>query len=449
MYSGEWEGGREGPRHRRRADEVNQSVFEMLEKLIDDQVAGPFFIFVHYFDVHAPYLKTEAFPVEGPAVEHVVSPDFVSRLPLIDRYDWGIRYVDNYIEELFSRLGTLGLTENLLTVVTSDHGEQLGEHGFAGGHADLYAETIRVPLVIHGAETTPGRVSGVVSSMDIPVSILEYVDLDFSSRVSGRSLFEPGSEQDLLLVLGYPHYTRSVGIIDYPLWFIRNLDHVYRFVGTESIDPAVTEAAPNRIELSPVKVIDGEAVFRIPLAGISKRRSLQPVIVSLDVQLRESACRATASIELEPHMRYLDAEENIEFEKSLRIYYPALLADRTSARISPSECVEKVFFGITEYSYLTQGDSQLPSAIETRLWDKLLTQRKRSSSDELYDLGQDPIMARNLIDSAELVDLANSMRKSSDRLFGGYSEAALEQGQDAGRYTIEEIEMLKSLGYIQ
>ncbi len=433
----------------RSGEAVNQSVFGMLKELTVRQTDEPFFLFVHYFDVHTPYLEEGVVTVEGPAVAQVVPREIVKHHRLIERYDWGIRYADQLIEELFSQLEALDLTDNLLTVVTSDHGEQLGEHGYTGGHADIYAETVRVPLLMHGGALGAGAIPRPVSSMDIPVSILEQAGLTFSNRVSGRSLFDEGQDERDLLVLGYPNYTRSLGLIDYPLWFIRNLDHVYQFVGSESIVPSAVSDESGRFEVHREDKAGGEAVYRIRFPEVSGRTALQPVTVALDVQLRDGGCRPAASIELEPHIRYLNAEDPIRFESSRRIYFQALLTDRTSVRLSPADCVEKVFYRVARYPSPWHRDGKLPNAVQSRLWAKLLTERKRAPLDEIYDLEQDPAMVRNLIDSVEVADSAQSMRRSVDRQWGGYSQTGLEREQDAISYTAEEIEMLRSLGYIQ
>ena len=56
------------------------------------------------------------------------------------------------VGNLLWHLRLLGLDRNLLVCITADHGEQFGEHGYTGGHADMYRETTRVPLVLAGRE---------------------------------------------------------------------------------------------------------------------------------------------------------------------------------------------------------------------------------------------------------------------------------------------------------
>src|SRR6185369_13700653 len=90
---------------------------------------------------------------------------------------------------LLDRLETLGLADDTLVVFTSDHGEAFGEHG-AYLHDDLYAGTLRVPLVMRFPGRVPAgrRVPDRVRLLDVMPTVLELLDVQAPSGLQGRSL---------------------------------------------------------------------------------------------------------------------------------------------------------------------------------------------------------------------------------------------------------------------
>ena len=153
LLDGDPEGRGYGAAHlRKRADDVNRELL----RWVDDDKGGPrpFFAFLNYFDVHNPYGGPPSYPAPAWGEKSV-----------IDRYDAGVSYVDSEFGDLLQALGRRGLSRNTLIVLTSDHGESLGEHGLHyHGHA-LYRELVQVPLIFW----YPGRVPADVK-VSVPVS---------------------------------------------------------------------------------------------------------------------------------------------------------------------------------------------------------------------------------------------------------------------------------------
>ncbi|MBL8861792.1 MAG: sulfatase [Planctomycetes bacterium] len=100
-----------------------------------------------------------------------------------DRYDAEVRYVDHELGRLFDALRAAGELERTLVVVTSDHGESLGEQDYWFEHGRNASEaSVRVPLVVHWPATLPGRpapgVRGVDTSLaDLAPTILDLLGL--------------------------------------------------------------------------------------------------------------------------------------------------------------------------------------------------------------------------------------------------------------------------------
>ncbi len=130
----------------------------------------PFFAFLNYIDVHNPYGAPKNSPKPG--------WDSGSN---VDQYDTGVNYVDDNIGQLMRELERRGLANNTIVIITSDHGESLGDHGLTYHGAALYWELIHVPLIVWYPGHVPAglRVSQPVTNAAIPATVM---DLLSSSR---------------------------------------------------------------------------------------------------------------------------------------------------------------------------------------------------------------------------------------------------------------------------
>ncbi len=142
----------------------------------------PFFLFINYMDAHLPYNNLERSGVLDHPLTGDDSRDLMNRLQdhilpdtshpilrelvreLVDCYDMGVANADHAFGQLSGQLARLGLLENAIVIVTSDHGEYFGEHHLTGHCKDVYEEVLAVPLLIRhpgssGAETSDNLVS--------------------------------------------------------------------------------------------------------------------------------------------------------------------------------------------------------------------------------------------------------------------------------------------------
>ena len=130
----------------------------------------PAFAFIHIYDPHAPYLK----PMPGAAAPS---------------YDGEIAHVDRELGRFLSSVAGLGRPRQRLTILTSDHGEGLGEHNEATHCVFVYETTLRVPLIIHWPEVIEaGRVETEAGVIDVAPTILALVGLPGLQDVDGQSL---------------------------------------------------------------------------------------------------------------------------------------------------------------------------------------------------------------------------------------------------------------------
>jgi choline-sulfatase len=153
----------------RTADRTTDAALRWLDGLAPGDSA-PFFLWVHYFDPHAPY--------EAPA-EYT--------LGAASPYDGEIAFVDTELARLLRKVQEKS-GGSALVLVTADHGESLGEHGEDTHGIFVYDSTIRVPFLLEGPGVPAGVVSETVArGIDVAPTLLDYAGLK-DGAMEGRSL---------------------------------------------------------------------------------------------------------------------------------------------------------------------------------------------------------------------------------------------------------------------
>lgn len=130
---------------------------------------APFFVWVHYFDPHAPYLPADE---DG----KLFPPEFDGWLSTkTAAYDGEIHYTDRVLGELLDHLDHAGRLDETLVVVAADHGEGLMQHGHMHHSLLIYEEDVRVPLIVRWpARVRGGRaIAEPVQLADLPPTLLE------------------------------------------------------------------------------------------------------------------------------------------------------------------------------------------------------------------------------------------------------------------------------------
>jgi arylsulfatase A-like enzyme len=162
-----------------------------LEEWRAEEPRRPFFVFLHLWDVHyhwkppPPYDRLFDADYRGsisgdPArdLEILRRGDERDLARLIALYDGEIAFTDEHLGRLVDALGGLGVLDDTLVIVTSDHGDEFLEHGQLGHRHNLYDETLLVPLVVrHPPRVAKGAVvDEQVRLMDVPVTILALTE---------------------------------------------------------------------------------------------------------------------------------------------------------------------------------------------------------------------------------------------------------------------------------
>ena len=155
-----------------------------------------FFAWLHYFDPHMPYDPPAGF--ERPESE-VVSlegkdvPPNVKNIQQLQRmiraYRGEVAYTDAQIGRLIEGLQSLELFDRTIVVLTSDHGEGLGDHGHLGHGWNLHDELVAVPMILRGPGLPGGRrVRGAAQLEDLMPTILSLVDVESPGGLDGVDL---------------------------------------------------------------------------------------------------------------------------------------------------------------------------------------------------------------------------------------------------------------------
>ncbi|MGB3562196.1 MAG: sulfatase [Thermoanaerobaculia bacterium] len=249
-------------KRRRRADKI----VDLATSWIDDHRDQPFFLLVHLFDPHMTYDPPPAVRgrFTGPFEDRFSLPVFApqkirarasevgeeERSFITAAYDEEIAFVDQELNRFFEGLVERGLFQQLLVILTADHGEELWDHeSFEHGHT-VYQELLHVPLVVWGPAVESGREALPVSVIDIPPTVLEAVGVSGESNPLSRSLWSRLTRRDRLeprplVAEGVLYGSERKTIIEWP----RKLE---LDVASESIRLFDLESDPGeRTDLSP------------------------------------------------------------------------------------------------------------------------------------------------------------------------------------------------------
>jgi len=154
---------------------INRRVLDLEKQILS---GGPYFLYLHYNDVHLPY--------KIPLDESQETGDWLADMKMM--YDLEIAFVDSCLKELSTKFDW---SKNTLLIVTSDHGEEQYEKEYYGHGKSLYNTVIRVPLLIFWPEKelfSMKRPTVNVSTMDILPTLASLLGLDKPKGLAGEDL---------------------------------------------------------------------------------------------------------------------------------------------------------------------------------------------------------------------------------------------------------------------
>ena len=184
-----------------------EPLLELFRGWLPEHVDERFFVYLHFMPPHTPYRQPEEYtslfrgttppgylaekyrpgqydvPIGDESRKHPPLPRW------INLYDANLRYGDWVVGEVESMLREAGVLENTLLVVTSDHGEAFGEHGYVLHGGPVHDEVSHIPFLLRfpgGGQT--GRISALTQTVDVLPTVFELLDIKVADEVQGRSL---------------------------------------------------------------------------------------------------------------------------------------------------------------------------------------------------------------------------------------------------------------------
>ena len=154
------------------------------------------FMFLHYYDPHFTYDPPEPFLSKFKNATRL-SNVTVDILPqFFGRYAGEIAYADHCIGQVIAKLKELGMYDSTMIIITSDHGEMLGQHGEFSHGFFIYQPAIKVPLVIKlPGYREPIRVKNTVGLIDIVPTVCSALKIKSDEAVQGVDLLDYTDEK--------------------------------------------------------------------------------------------------------------------------------------------------------------------------------------------------------------------------------------------------------------
>lgn len=190
----------------------------------------PFFAFLNYISAHAPYTPPEPYRsriLDGTIPEERVTRAATLRMTdhymdgsvteedfsvLSQLYDGEVNFLDDHVIRLLNILKEDGRLEETLVIITSDHGENIGDHGHFAHVFNIYNTLLHIPLIVvlpHGRNAGEVR-TDTAQLLDLFPTILRQCGIDYDEPPEGRDLFSNGAASVNADVMAEYYYPRQV-----------------------------------------------------------------------------------------------------------------------------------------------------------------------------------------------------------------------------------------------
>ncbi len=221
---------------------INTKVSDWLSSHVSRGEYKPFFLWLHYMDIHEPYMpdrkyvdmiepsltlrQDEMFNLfQNTLLKRDVSdPAKVAMLKKL--YEIHVRETDTYVQKFFGALEKLDILKDTVVIIASDHGDEFGEHGGLSHDDKMYSELIDMPLLIYNLSRDKGEVCDtLVSNVDIPPTIIHLFGLPPVEAFQGHPLLPLGDYlQNGVFGEAIDQRSQRGGDIEKDIYFYREQD---------------------------------------------------------------------------------------------------------------------------------------------------------------------------------------------------------------------------------
>lgn len=185
---------------------INEKVKKWMNDYLAEDEYEPFFLWMHYMDVHEPYIPdSEDVAAVDPALASMtpqemfdlykgtVIPRDVSDAEKVATlktlYQAHVREVDRNAKELFETLKEFEVLDDTIIIFTADHGDEFNDHGGLSHDGKFFDELVHVPFMIYDTDIKGEQhVDTLMSNIDIPPTIMKLFDLESDPKFKGKSL---------------------------------------------------------------------------------------------------------------------------------------------------------------------------------------------------------------------------------------------------------------------
>jgi arylsulfatase A-like enzyme len=188
-----------------KAGKINKKAEAWLSSYLGRGGGEPFFLWVHYMDVHEPYIPERTYIDRiDPSItmneddmfslfknvllkRDVSNPEIVE---ILKKLYWAhVIEIDEAVKEFFGLLEQGDVLKNSWVILTTDHGDEFGEHGGLSHDGKMYSELVHIPLLIMDPTLETGRTcSKVVSTLDVSPTIAHLFGLESPEAFHGQAL---------------------------------------------------------------------------------------------------------------------------------------------------------------------------------------------------------------------------------------------------------------------
>jgi arylsulfatase A-like enzyme len=172
---------------------------------LDGRKDGRFFLWMHYFAPHSPYYPVEGYDIftdKGYSGQYTGSRDQLGKMSLglmnmskedvdhvIGLYDGRLYFADSQIQLVYDELDKLGILDNTIVVITSDHGEELYQRNNYFFHdCSIYDSALHIPLIIIMPKGKGNIVKAPVENVDLAPTLLDLLNVSKPKTFEGRTL---------------------------------------------------------------------------------------------------------------------------------------------------------------------------------------------------------------------------------------------------------------------
>lgn len=171
-----------------------------------NEISEPFFLFFNLIDPHFPYYPPAEFMKEtctpkqmeemydnrGNELAMIAGQPYLGSQTLLNSYQAEMQYVDFVLGKMLSYFREKGIYDNSLIILTSDHGEHLGENGHYSHQLSIEEELLRIPLLIkypNGENAGHVEKNPLISNLDIYQTVLSAADSSLEPDQGGREIW--------------------------------------------------------------------------------------------------------------------------------------------------------------------------------------------------------------------------------------------------------------------